>query len=70
MIGEGIHADALRYLVQQRAVHEVVVGSINGCRTGGLSIRPGGPYASQVPVRALGQPRHCTSASSEVFAPP
>jgi len=30
MIGDGIQEDTLRYLVQQHAVREAVVGRING----------------------------------------
>lgn len=52
MIGEGIHEDALRYLVQQHAVREAVVGRINGGPAWGLSIRLGGPAARLVPVRS------------------
>lgn len=52
MIGDGIHEDALRYLVQQHAVREVVVGRINGGPAWGLSIRLGGSGARWVPVRS------------------
>jgi hypothetical protein len=52
MIGDGIHEDALRHLVQQHAVREVVVGRINGGPAWGLSIRLGGPTARLVPVRS------------------
>jgi hypothetical protein len=45
MIGDGIHEDALRYLVQQHAVREAIVGRINGGPAWGLSIRLGGPAA-------------------------
>ena len=45
MIGDGIHEDALRYLVQQHAVREVVAGRINGGPAWGLSIRLGGAAA-------------------------
>ncbi|TPG85995.1 hypothetical protein EAH72_34735 [Pseudomonas caspiana] len=52
MIGEGIQEEVLRYLVQQHAVREVVVGRINGGPAWGLSIRLGGPAARLVPVRS------------------
>jgi hypothetical protein len=43
MIGDGIHEDALRYLVQQHAVREAVVGRINGGPAWGDVDSSGGP---------------------------
>lgn len=52
MIGEGIHEDTLRALVEQHAVREVIVGRVEGGPSWGLSIRLGGPAARLVPVRS------------------
>lgn len=52
MIGEGIHEDALKYLVQQNVVREVIVGRVDGGPAWGLSIRLGGTGARLVPVRS------------------
>lgn len=51
MIGEGIHEEVLRALVEQHAVSECLVARINGGRLG-LSIRLGGSGARWVPVRS------------------
>lgn len=52
MIGEGIHEDVLRALVEQHAVREVIVGKVDGGPSWGLSIRLGGSGARWVPVRS------------------
>ena len=52
MIGEGIHEDVLRALVDQHAVREVIVGKVDGGPSWGLSIRLGGTGARLVPVRS------------------
>lgn len=52
MIGEGIHEEVLRALVEQHAVRECLVVRINGGPDRGLSIRLGGSGARWVPVRS------------------
>ncbi len=51
MIGEGIHEEVLRALVEQHAVRECLVARINGGPDWGLSIRLGSG-ARWVPVRS------------------
>ena len=52
MIGEGIHEEVLRALVEQHAVRECLVAKINGGPEWGLSIRLGSSGARWVPVRS------------------
>lgn len=52
MIGEGIHEEVLRALVEQHAVRECLVAKIDGGPGWGLSIRLGGSGARWVPVRS------------------
>lgn len=52
MIGDGLHEDALRHLVQQHAVRECLVAKVDGGPAWGLSIRLGGSGARWVPVRS------------------
>ncbi|WP_122692219.1 hypothetical protein J3P75_18805 [Pseudomonas sp. R1-1] len=52
MIGEGIHEDVLRALVEQHAVRECLVAKVDGGPDWGLSIRLGGSSARWVPVRS------------------
>lgn len=52
MIGEGIHEDVLRALVEQHAVRECLVAKVGGGPDWGLSIRLGGSGARWVPVRS------------------
>jgi len=52
MIGEGIHEDVLRALVEQHAVRDCMVAKIEGGPDWGLSIRLGGSGARWVPVRS------------------
>jgi hypothetical protein len=52
VIGEGIHEEVLRALVEQHAVRECLVARINGGPHWGLSIRLGGSGARWVPVRS------------------
>lgn len=52
MIGEGIHEDVLRALVEQHAVRECLVAKVDGGPDWGLSIRLGGSGARWVPVRS------------------
>ncbi|POA44733.1 hypothetical protein C1893_25285 [Pseudomonas sp. MPR-ANC1] len=56
MIGEGIHEEVLRALVEQHAVRECLVARINGGPDWGLSIRLGGSGARWVPVRSRREP--------------
>jgi len=52
MIGDGIHEEVLRALVEQRAVRECLVAKVDGGPAWGLSIRLGGSGARWVPVRS------------------
>jgi len=52
MIGEGIHEEVLRALVEQHAVRDCMVAKIEGGPDWGLSIRLGGSGARWVPVRS------------------
>lgn len=52
MIGEGIHEEVLRALVDQHAVRECLVARIDGGPDWSLSIRLGGSGARWVPVRS------------------
>lgn len=52
MIGEGIHEDVLRALVEQHAVRECLVAKVDGGPDWSLSIRLGGSGARWVPVRS------------------
>ncbi|SDU56845.1 hypothetical protein [Pseudomonas mandelii] len=52
MIGDGIHEEVLRALVEQHAVRECLVAKVDGGPTWGLSIRLGGSGARWVPVRS------------------
>lgn len=52
MIGEGIHEDALKHLVEQHVVRECVVAKVDGGPAWGLSIRLGGTGARWVPLRS------------------
>ncbi|MHC8343362.1 hypothetical protein [Pseudomonas sp. RT6P73] len=52
MIGDGIHEEVLRALVEQHAVRECLVAKVNGGPAWGLSIRLGGSGARWVPVRS------------------
>ncbi|MCW0920329.1 hypothetical protein CXF97_11015 [Pseudomonas sp. Choline-02u-1] len=52
MIGEGIHEEVLRALVEQHAVRECLVTRIDGGSDWGLSIRLDGSGARWVPVRS------------------
>lgn len=52
MIGDGIHEEVLRALVEQHAVRECLVAKIDGGPGWGLSIRLGGSGARWVPVRS------------------
>lgn len=56
MIGEGIHEEVLRALVEQLAVRECLVARIEGGPDWGLSIRLGGSGARRVPVRSRREP--------------
>lgn len=56
MIGEGIHEEVLRALVEQHAVRECLVARIAGGPYWGLSIRLGGSGARWVPVRSRREP--------------
>ncbi|AHZ72653.1 hypothetical protein OU5_5574 [Pseudomonas mandelii JR-1] len=52
MMGEGIHEEVLRALVEQHAVRECLVAKVDGGPAWGLSIRLGGSGARWVPVRS------------------
>ncbi|MBC3207915.1 hypothetical protein HU755_14025 [Pseudomonas sp. SWRI111] len=52
MIGEGIHEEVLRALVEQHAVRDCLVAKIEGGTDWGLSIRLGSSGARWVPVRS------------------
>lgn len=52
MIGEGMHEDALRHLVQQHVVRECMASKLEGGPQWGLSIRLGGTGARWIPVRS------------------
>jgi len=65
MIGEGIHEDVLRALVEQQAVRECLVAKVDGGPDWGLSIRLGGSSTRWVPVRSRRE-RLRTWASSTV----
>lgn len=52
MIGEGIHEEVLRALVEQHAVRDCLVARIDGGSDWGLSIRLGGSGARWVPVHS------------------
>lgn len=52
MIGDGIHEEVLRALVEQHAVRECLVAKVDGAAAWGLSIRLGGSGARWVPVRS------------------
>lgn len=52
MIGEGIHEEVLRTLVEQHAVRECLVARIAGGPVRGLLIRLAGGGARWVPVRS------------------
>lgn len=52
MIGDGIHEEVLRALVEQHAVRECLVAKVDGGPAWGLSIRLGGSGARWVPVRS------------------
>ncbi|MGY2257932.1 hypothetical protein [Pseudomonas sp. SDO55104_S430] len=53
MIGEGIHEEVLRVLVEQNAIREVRVGRVAGDDTQwSLSVRLGSPSARLIPVRS------------------
>ncbi|MDI2145507.1 hypothetical protein KBJ94_26040 [Pseudomonas sp. ITA] len=56
MIGDGIHEEVLRALVEQHAVRECLVARINGGPDWGFSIRLGGSGARWVPVRSRREP--------------
>ena len=56
MIGDGIHEEVLRALVDQHAVRECLVARINGGPDWGLSIRLAGSGARWVPVRSRREP--------------
>ncbi|WP_259155038.1 hypothetical protein [Pseudomonas sp. JAI111] len=51
-MGDGIHEEVLRALVEQQAVRECLVARIDGGPAWGLSIRLGGSGARWVPVRS------------------
>lgn len=51
-MGDGIHEQVLRALVEQHAVRECLVAKVDGGPTWGLSIRLGGSGARWVPVRS------------------
>jgi hypothetical protein len=51
-MGDGIHEEVLRALVEQHAVRECLVARIDGGPAWGLSIRLGGSGARWVPVRS------------------
>lgn len=52
MIGEWIHDDALKHLVEQHVVRECVVAKVYGGQALGLSIRLGGTGARWVLMRS------------------
>jgi hypothetical protein len=56
VIGEGIHEEVLRALVEQHAVRECLVARVEGGPDWWLSIRLGGSGARWVPVRSRREP--------------
>ena len=66
MIGEGIHEDVLRALVEQNAVRECLVAKVDGGPDWGLSIRLGGSGARWVPVRSRREPLRTWSSLTAV----
>jgi len=56
VIGEGIHEEVLRALVEQHAVRECLLARIDGGPDWGLSIRMGGNGARWVSVRSRREP--------------
>jgi hypothetical protein len=66
VIGEGIHEEVLRTLVEKLAVRDCLVAKIDGRPDWCLSIRLGGSGARWVPVRSRREPLHTRASFTAV----